>query len=63
MKIVDTDNYDGDYPNEKVIASGITNKDLGEVMVDALNAVGGVRSARYYKLVEDDYVLQPGFQP
>ena len=61
MKIVDTDNYGGDYPDEKVIAEGITSKYLGQIMIDALNKSPDNR--RYYKLVSDDYKLQPGFEP
>jgi hypothetical protein len=63
MKIIDTDNFGGDYPDEKVIADNITNKTFGEVMVKALNDYVGEESSRYYQLKEDDYVLQPGFEP
>jgi hypothetical protein len=34
MKIVDTDIFAGDYPNEQLIADHITNKEMGEVMVE-----------------------------
>ena len=61
MKIVDTDNYGGDYPDERVIAEGITNERFGVVMVDALNK--HFCDTRFYKLVPDDYKLQPGFEP
>lgn len=64
MKIVDTDNYGGDYPNEQVIADNITNERFGRVMVEALNErFSGENANRYYKLVPDDYQLQPGFEP
>lgn len=65
MKIVDTDNFGGDYPNEKVVASNITNKLLGEIMVKSLNRWSDTTNDydRYYKLVEDNYKLVPGFEP
>jgi hypothetical protein len=67
MKIVDTDNFGGDYPNEQLIADNITNKEMGEVMAEALNAKycapTNPFAYRYYKLVEDAYKLQPGFEP
>ena len=64
MKIIDTDNFGGDYPNERVIAEGITNEDFAKVMCDALIArFGGDYADRYYKVVPDDYKLKPGFEP
>lgn len=63
MKIVDTDNFDGDYPNEKVIAENIKNLCLAKIMCNALNKQEGEQGLRYYKIVDDDYVLVPGFQP
>lgn len=64
MKIIDTDNFGGDYPDEKVVADNITNRDFGELMTAALNDMYVYPdSPRYYKLVEDGYVLQPGFKP
>ena len=63
MKIVDTDNFDGDYPNERDIAVGIKRRDHANVMCAALNYWAGVNSPRYYKVVEDDYVNVPGFIP
>ena len=65
MKIVDTDNFDGDYPNEKVVADNIKYRPFAETMCDALNKKYCYSDAcsRFYKVVEDDYVLQPGFEP
>ena len=61
MKIIDTDNYGGDYPDETVIAANITNKRFADTMCQALN--DKFCDHRFYKVVEDDYVLQPGFEP
>lgn len=64
MKIVDTDNFGGDYPDEKVIAEGITNERFAKIMCRALNdSFSGETAMRFYKVVPDDYVLQPGFEP
>ncbi len=64
MKIVDTDNFGRDYPNETIIAEGITWKPFAETMCQALNnKYGGDYAPRYYKVVEDDYKLEPGFEP
>ncbi len=63
MKIVDTDNFGSDYPDEKFVAEGITDERLGKLMCKGLNSDGGEDSPRYYKLVPDDYILQPGFEP
>jgi hypothetical protein len=62
MKIIDTDNFARDYPDEKVIADNITYDVFAKIMCDALNKNAGVYSIRYYKVVEDDYVLQQGFE-
>lgn len=64
MKIIDTDNFSGDYPNEKVVAEGITYELYAKVMCDAMNErFSGNGAPRYYKVVPDDYKLAPGFEP
>jgi len=65
LKIIDTDNFGGDYPNEKVIADNIKNPKHAEIMCDALieRYCRYSGSPRFYRVVEDDYVLQPGFEP
>ncbi len=76
MKIVNTDNFGGDYPNESVVslrdADGRTYilyviEKAAQSVADALNGVQGGTDAypalRYYKVVPNDYVLQPGFEP
>ena len=64
MKIVDTDNFNGDYPDEKFV-EGLPR--LTEVhakaICAAINAGLPVNHSRYYKVVPDDYELQPGFEP
>ena len=62
MKIIETDNFGRDYPDEKLIASGITDPRLGRLMVAGIQTTDP-NDPRYYRLVDDDYKLQPGFTP
>ena len=64
MKIVDTVNFGGDYPDEQVIADHIPNESFAHVMCRALNGAfcNDDCAPRFYKVVPDDYVLQPGFR-
>jgi len=65
MKIIDTDNHGSDYPDERVIAADIKYEEFAKVMCEALNKKYCFDDwcSRYYKVVPDDYVLQPGFEP
>jgi hypothetical protein len=67
MKIINTDNFGGDYPDEKFLSCGpqpiIYGKDNARRIADALNKEGGPNSSRFWRVVEDDYILQPGFEP
>ena len=64
MKIVETDNYGGDYPDEHFV-TGIPrlSQEAAEAIADILNAEKGSNSHRYYMVVKDDYELKPGFEP
>lgn len=61
-RIVDTDNFDGDYPDEKFLLFPMPEK-AAQKIVDAINEAAGPNSPRYWKVVENDYTLQPGFEP
>lgn len=65
MKIIHTDNFDGDYPNEKFVEGLPLLRILeqAQAIADAINNVFGPNADRFYKVVPDDYALQPGFQP
>lgn len=65
MKIVQTDNYGRDYPNEKFVEGlpYMPRADMAQKIADAINEVTGPQADRYYKVVTDDYVLSPGFEP
>lgn len=72
-RIVETDNFDGDYPNEKFLGhqdskGAFTPSTFGaeqaeRVAMAMINAFGGVHAPRYWKVVESTYQLQPGFEP
>ena len=64
MKIVNTDNFGGDYPDEKFV-EGLPRltKTHAEAICAAINAGLPETHSRYYKVVPDDYELQPGFEP
>lgn len=63
-RIVNSDNYGGDYPNEWFLNIGtLGNKDHAQAICDMLNLEGGHHQPRYWKVVEFGYVLQPGFEP
>ena len=63
--IVETDNFDGDYPYERFVNIPLIDneKDAREI-ASAINKVcSGERALRYWKVVEDGYKLSPGFEP
>ena len=61
-RIVDTDNFGGDYPDEKFLLWPM-RVEHAEKIAEILNEGAGPHSRRFYKVVADDYVLQPGFEP
>jgi hypothetical protein len=48
-------------PRKKVIAENIKFRPHADVMCEALN--DKFAGSRFYRVVEDDYVPQPGFEP
>jgi len=66
MKIVETDNFGGDYPDEKFlpIPDLLTRKDCEEIC-EIINNTLNLHATypRYWKVVDDNYKLQPGFTP
>lgn len=64
--IVNTDNFDGDYPDETFVQGLPTffDKAHAQAVCDAINGhESRAQAARYYKVESEGYVLQPGFQP
>lgn len=65
MKIVNTCNFGGDYPDEKFIdIQYYLNKDKANIVCKFLNdVISGYNRPRIYKVVDDNYILKPGFEP
>jgi len=63
--VVDTDNFGGDYPNERFVAWRFASEQEASVYADTVNKRAGEHSLRFLKVVkhiEIAYVLQPGFE-
>ena len=64
MRIVNTDNFGGDYPDESFVDLPPLEQNLAERLCNAINdAWSGDYSPRYWRIVDDDYTLVPGFEP
>ena len=65
MRIVNTDNFGGDYPDEFFVDLPPLEKDLAKRLCEAINDAWcpDNQSPRYWRVVDDDYVLVPGFEP
>ena len=63
MKIVNTDNYGSDYPDEKFLNIHRVDTGTAKKICDALNENMGENSPRFYKIVDNDYKLIGGFEP
>lgn len=61
-RIVETDNFGGDYPNESFLLF-IMSEEQAQRIVEAINDAADPESRRYWKVVKNDYKLQPGFEP
>ena len=65
FRIVDTDNYGGDYPDEQFINLPPMSREASDEIATVINKhlCNGDHCSRYYKVVPADYQLQPGFEP
>jgi hypothetical protein len=65
MRIVETDNFGGDYPDEKFLNLPFMNEYQAKKIADILDDVlcNSDSYPRFWKVVPDDYKLQPGFEP
>jgi hypothetical protein len=63
-RIIHTDNFAGDYPDEKFV-EGLPRltAEKAKVICDAINSTQPDNAPRFYVVVEDDYKLLPGFEP
>jgi hypothetical protein len=63
--VVDTDNFGGDYPNERFVAFGMSEREA-QNFADAANKQMGENAPRFLNVVKHiviSYVLAPGFEP
>lgn len=63
MKIIETDNFGGDYPNESFLALPRMTPEHARRVAHAINSGFSANAPRYWRVVDDDYKLQPGFEP
>lgn len=66
MKIIETDNFGGDYPDEKFLNLPPMTTQHATVVAKAINngfAGKDPNCRRYWRVVGNDYELQPGFVP
>lgn len=64
MRIVETDNFDGDYPDEKFVNLPMMTDADTRIICRIINKFCSDDTApRYWKVVPDDYKLIPGFEP
>lgn len=61
FRIVETDNFGGDYPDERFAGPLLDEEDACRV-ADLFNAATNERAARFWKVVPDGYRLLPGFE-
>lgn len=62
FKIVETDNFGRDDPNERFLNLPALHKDHAERIVQAINSGLPPQSPRAWVVKPADYVLKPGFQ-
>ncbi len=64
-RIVNTDNYNGDYPNERFVSLPPMSREAADEIAAVINKhlCNSEYCTRYYKVVPADYALQPGFEP
>lgn len=64
MRIVETDNFGGDYPDESFVNIPSVSKEHATRICEAINdSCSSDHDPRWWKIVEDDYKLSPGFEP
>jgi hypothetical protein len=66
MRIIETDNFGSDYPNEKFVNLPFMSEEACKAVCKIVNnfcSPPGHDSDRYWKVVPNDYVLKPGFEP
>ncbi len=64
-RIVNTDNCNGDYPDERFIGLPPMSREAADEIAAVINKhlCNSEYCTRYYKVVPAGYALQPGFEP
>jgi len=62
-RIVETDNFGRDYPGEKFVNLPSMSVEVATAVAEAINNAFPVNCLRYWKVVPDNYVLSPAFEP
>lgn len=62
FRVVETDNFGRDYPNESFAGPRMSREDANRV-ADIFNAAAGNKHPRFWKVEPVTYRLQPGFAP
>lgn len=62
-RIVDTDNFGRDYPDERFLPIPNLPKEDARIVANIINKAAGENSSRYWEVVDLDYELKPGFEP
>ena len=62
-RIVETDNLGRDYPGETFVESlPAMTKEQAQAVARAINDAAGEHSLRYWKVVDNEYRLEPGME-
>ena len=63
-RVIETDNFDGDYPNERFVEPlPAMTREQAQAVADAINASVPENYDRYWRVVDNTYQLRPGFEP
>lgn len=63
-RIVNSCNFDSDYPNETFVNVCPLPKEDAQTIADIINKnFSGNYSSRYWRVVPENYVLAPAFEP
>ena len=65
FRIIETDNFGGDYPDERFVNLPPCGEKDARKLAKTINSVFCTHpsATRYWRVVPDDYKLQPGFTP
>lgn len=64
-RIIETDNFGGDYPDEKFVTLPLLTEAHAHTIANAINncLCDHPCASRFWQVVKDGYQLQPGFEP